>query len=90
MRVEINTGDDAMTCALSGTLSLDGGEFCIKGKSSLLRFEADNIGSCRFDEKLASPSDADLTLATARLSVPFAKVILLNGIKIDLSCPLPE
>lgn len=90
VRAELNTGDDAMVCILSGNFSADANEgFKVEGESGLLTFEEDNVAACEFDERLASPSEVDLAVAAAGLAIPFAKISLLNGIKINLSCPVP-
>ncbi len=91
VQADLNTGDGAITCRLSGELSVEINEgFKVEGKSSLLTFDEDNVATCTFDQKLASPSEADLAVMTTGLAIPFAKVTLLNGIKINLSCPVPR
>ncbi len=47
------------------------------------------VATCPFDEGLAFPSEVDLAVATTGLTIPFAKVSLLNEIRINLSCPVP-
>lgn len=90
VRAELNTGDAAMACTLSGRFSVEANEgFKIEGESSLLTFEEDNVATCTFGEGLAFPSEVDLAVATTGLTIPFAKVSLLNEIRIfRVLCPL--